>query len=368
LDPPDHVDKGTIVVERSRSAWCIILDICVEAVIERRDVKTGIAVRRSILSVVLCVVAMIAATAATLASDADYVADGLRAWMQHYQVPTASLAVMNDGELVGSFGYGGWQPGQQYRLASLSKAITGVCITRLTEQGRLAFSDKLETVLAKTFRRLGDPVDSRFRSITIEQLLTHRSGLVRDVEPFAVVPTETMESRFRQVLAARLAYDPGTSRGYSNIGYLTLGMVVEAVTGQRYEDICRHEALDPMGLIGVIDPELQQRAPNGGWMVSAIDYAKFVQVFDPDNKMLSGHTHAWLEAQAGWYGMGTFVRRMPDGFQFSHDGEVAGNLGGGSITMKRASGWTVVIIFGGAMVDADAYEALRQVIDGSLPR
>lgn len=37
---------------------------------------------------------------------------------------------------------------------------------------------------------------------------------------------------------------------------------------------------DPMGVTGVIDPELKQRAPNGGRLVSAIDYAKFVQVFD----------------------------------------------------------------------------------------
>jgi hypothetical protein len=44
---------------------------------------------------------------------------------------------------------------------------------------------------------------------------------------------------------------------------------------------------------------------------------------------LHAESHAWLEAQAGWYGMGTFVRRMSDGIEFSHTGEVAGQLGGG---------------------------------------
>jgi hypothetical protein len=66
--------------------------------------------------------------------------------------------------------------------------------------------------------------------------------------------------------------------------------------------------------------------------------------------------------------MGTFVRRVPDGIEFSHTGEVAGRLGGGSITVKRASGWTAVIIFGGPTVDTEAYRALRRVIDGSIPR
>ena len=311
---------------------------------------------------------MVGATSATLASDADYVADGLRSWMQQYHVPTSSLAVMKDGALIGSFGYGSWEPEQTHRIASLSKAITGVCIARLAQQGRLAFSDKLGTLLAETFQRLGEPVDPRFTSVTIEQLLTHRGGLARDVPPLIVVPNETMEDRFRTVLATKLAYDPGTSKGYSNIGYLTLGIVIEAVTGREYEGVCRDVALDPMGVTGMIDPALKQRAPNGGWLMSAIDYARFVQIFDDSDTMLSRHTHAWLEAQAGWYGMGTFVRRMSDGFEFSHTGEVAGQLGGGSITVKRASGWTAVIIFGGPTIDTEAYRALRDVIDGSISR
>jgi CubicO group peptidase (beta-lactamase class C family) len=331
-------------------------------------VKTGGVFRRLTLCAILCLVAMVGATSATLASDADYVADGLRAWMQQYHVPTSSLAVLKDGALTGSFGYGGWEPEQKHRLASLSKAITGVCIARLAQQGRLAFSDKLGTLLANTFQRLGEPADPRFHSVTIEQLLTHRGGLARDVPPSIVVPTETMEDRFRTVLATQLAYDPGTSKGYSNIGYLTLGIVVEAVTGREYEDVCRDAALDPMGVTGVIDPALKQRAPNGGWLMSAIDYARFVQIFDDNDTMLSRRIHAWLEAQAGWYGLGTFVRRMSDGFEFSHTGEVAGQLGGGSITVKRPSGWTAVIIYGGPTVDMEAYRALREVIDGSIPR
>jgi CubicO group peptidase (beta-lactamase class C family) len=177
-----------------------------------------------------------------------------------------------------------------------------------------------------------------------------------------------MEDRFRTVLATKLAYDPGTSKGYSNIGYLTLGIVVEAVTGREYEDVCRDAALDPMGVTGMIDPALKQRAPNGGWLMSAIDYTRFEQIFDDSNTLLSRRAHAWLDAQAGWYGMGTFVRRVPDGIEFSHTGEVAGRLGGGSITVKRASGWTAVIIFGGPTVDTEAYRALRRVIDGSIPR
>jgi CubicO group peptidase (beta-lactamase class C family) len=223
---------------------------------------------------------------------------------------------MQDGNLVGSFGFGGWQPGQPQRIASLSKAITGVCVARLAQEGRLAFRDTLGAVLAKTFQRLGEPADPRFKTVTIAQLLQHRGGLARDVPPSTVDPSETLEARFRNVMAASLAYNPGSSQLYSNIGYLTLGIVVETVTGQDYETACRREALDPMRVTGVIDPMLRQRAPNGGWLISAIDYARFVQLFDHNNPVLSPTMHAWLEAQSGWYGMGTFVRRTPDGLEF----------------------------------------------------
>ena len=81
-----------------------------------------------------------------------------------------------------------------------------------------------------------------------------------------------MEDQFRTILATKLAYDPVTSKGYSNIGYLTLGIVVDAGTGREYEGVCRDVALDPMGVTGMIDPALKQRAPNGGWLMSAIDY------------------------------------------------------------------------------------------------
>lgn len=324
--------------------------------------------RRTMLGVVLCAVALIAAASSVRASPADTLADNLQRWMQRYNVPAASLAVMQDDKLAGSYGYGGWTADQKHRVASLSKAITGVCIARLAQAGRLSFGDTLGTVLAKTFERLGEPADPRFKTITIEQLLTHRGGLARDVPPDDVVPAETMDERFQHVLAARLAYDPGRSMLYSNIGYLTLGMVAEAVTGQSYAAVCRREALDPMGVSAEIDPVLRQRAPNGGWLISAIDYARFVQIFDHNNPNLSKATHSWLETQAGQYGMGTFVRYMPDGLEFSHDGEVAGRLGGGSLSVKRASGWTAVIIFGGPTVETTAYIALRQIVDVSLPR
>ena len=62
-------------------------------------------------------------------------------------------------------------------IGSMSKPITGVCIATLIRDGKLAFTTPLRDALAGFFRRHGPPADRRLESVTIEQLLTHRSGL-----------------------------------------------------------------------------------------------------------------------------------------------------------------------------------------------
>src|SRR6185295_17543869 len=69
-------------------------------------------------------------------------------WMGQFDLRAASLAAMQDGVLVTSAGYGGMDAGKPARLASLSKAITGVCVARLIDEGRLVFGSSLGTVLA----------------------------------------------------------------------------------------------------------------------------------------------------------------------------------------------------------------------------
>src|SRR4029079_19118351 len=134
---------------------------------------------------------------------------------------------------------------------------------RLVDQGRLSFTTPLGGVLANTFRRFGQPVDPRFSAITIEQLLMHRDGLARG--PAAGPPSQDMLGTFLKTLATPLAGAPGDTMSYSNIGYLTLGVVVESVTGVEYERFCYDASLAPMKASGSIDPMLRARAPNGGW-------------------------------------------------------------------------------------------------------
>ena len=291
-----------------------------------------------------------------------------KGWLAQNQVSDASMAVMKDGAVVATFGYGAGNPSAPGRVASLSKAITGVCVATLIDQGRLSFKSDLGSVLAKTFASMGEPVDPRFKAITIEQLLTHRSGLAREAEGDAFGdPARGIDGMFSAVLKTPLQSDPGGDMLYSNIGYLTLGKVVEVVTGSDYESYCRHAALESAGVTGSIDPALRQRAPNGGWLLSAVDYAKFLQVFSPGSKVLGKTSRQWLAARTGdpAYGLGTFLRKTPHGLTVWHDGKVPARIGGGAYQVKLAVGWTAVVIFAGTLADP-AYTDLDRILFSGL--
>jgi CubicO group peptidase (beta-lactamase class C family) len=62
-------------------------------------------------------------------------------------------------------------------VASLSKAVTAVCVAGLIERGRLSFETPLSQALARTMMRVGQPADPRLSAVTISQLLVHRAGL-----------------------------------------------------------------------------------------------------------------------------------------------------------------------------------------------
>jgi Beta-lactamase/ABC transporter substrate binding protein len=190
-------------------------------------------------------------------------------------------------------------------VASLSKAITGVCIARLIDEGHLSFSSPLGVVLSGSFQKFKQPVDARFPSVTIEQLLMHRGGLVRELPPGDTEPRE-LDDMFRKVLAIPLEADPGAKMSYSNIGYRIRGKIVEVISKKSYEPYCRENVLTPMSASGSI--ERRGIGPSGGWRISPVDYAKFMEVFDPKSSLLGKESRAWLDTrhEVPTYGLGMF--------------------------------------------------------------
>lgn len=136
-------------------------------------------------------------------------------------------------------------PDTRYALGSLNKMWTAVAILHLVEEGRVDLD-------APVGRYLPDYPSVRAREeVRIGQLLTHTSGLgdFAGMEFFRSRGTlRTMNDWLALVSKQDPRFPPGTRASYSNAGYLVLGAVVEAVTGQSYYDYLKTAVFGPAGM------------------------------------------------------------------------------------------------------------------------
>lgn len=254
-----------------------------------------------------------------------------RGWLAANGIANASLVVMQGGALVGSFGYGARTAVQAVPVASLSKAITGICLSTLVDNGRLAYSDTIGNRLASFFAA-NPQQNAAVKAITIEQLLRHRSGIGVDptqTNSFANT-TSADQDIARMALASPLSTVPGSTFAYNNVNYALLGMVIQAVTGQDYETYCR-AMLAPRGAPNAhIGVGLRAMGAFGGWEISAVEYANFARAFDRSLRLLSQASYALIEtgpiiADGTSYMFGESVRRTASGRNLWHFGDWRAN-------------------------------------------
>ncbi|WP_280236218.1 serine hydrolase domain-containing protein [Nocardia cyriacigeorgica] len=161
-------------------------------------------------------------------------------------VVTAGLADIGAGEPIPA------DPPQHVRVGSVTKTFTAAIVLQLAAEGRIDLDRSIDTYLPGLLT--GDGVDGR--AITVRQILSHRSGLPEPVvapemnehraavDGITTTPVEVIGLALRQ--PARFA--PGARFEYANINYIVIGMLIEAVTGNRYTDELRDRILTPLGL------------------------------------------------------------------------------------------------------------------------
>ena len=127
----------------------------------------------------------------------------------------------------------------RFNIASMGKMFTALAIGQLVESGRLAWDDPV----GKHYPEF--PWADYADRITIEHLLSHRSGL--GGYPFGHGQTEA-ESIVESAAGEPVAFEPGTEMGYSNTGYAVLGVVIERVSGMSYFDYIRQNIFGKAGM------------------------------------------------------------------------------------------------------------------------
>ncbi|PQO27775.1 serine hydrolase domain-containing protein [Blastopirellula marina] len=192
-------------------------------------------------------------------------------FMKENDISAGSLSVMKDGKIVLHHTYG-WQDEQRqvpiredamFRVASVTKPFTAAAIRKLIRDGQISLDSKVFRLAGSDeglldFQPLGKP-DPRLKEITIDHLLHHRGGWDRDMvgdltyrekeiaQAFGVASPPGREKTVRYVMGQPLQHDPGAKYAYSNIGFLLLGLIVEKVSGQSYQQFVQQHVMQPAG-------------------------------------------------------------------------------------------------------------------------
>jgi CubicO group peptidase (beta-lactamase class C family) len=220
-----------------------------------------------------------------------------------------------------------------FRLASMTKPVTGVAIMMLIEDGKLRLTDPVSKFIpefkdmkvavarqapAGQGGRGGPATTPQFytvpaeREITIRDLLTHTSGLVSgtistaEAAKVARKPTETLADYIPRLGSIPLEFQPGSRWTYSpSAGFDTLGRLVEIVSGQTFDQFLKQRVFDPLGMKDTFFSPTEERIPrfasmyqktakglekqpdpgptryfsgSGGLRSTAEDYASFAQM------------------------------------------------------------------------------------------
>src|SRR5580700_2751462 len=137
------------------------------------------------------------------------------------------------------------KPDMVFNLASITKQFTAVAILQLVEQGKISLQDSLQKFIPD--------FPSKGHKITIENLLTHTSGIKDYMQiDYPNSNMERLDYKPKQLIDSfknfALEFEPGTKFSYSNSGYYLLGYIIEKVSGKRYQSYIEDNLLKPLGL------------------------------------------------------------------------------------------------------------------------
>ena len=181
-------------------------------------------------------------------AQTDVVDSYVKSEMTRQQIPGVALLVSRGGEVIRAQGYGmanlelqvPVKPGTIFQSGSVGKQFTATAIMMLVEEGKIG----LEDPLTKYF----PDAPATWKQVTIRELLSHTAGFTDYPKNFDMRKDYTEKDLLRIVEGIPLAFAPGTKWSYSNLGFLTLGIVIHKVTGEFYGDFLQERIFRPLGM------------------------------------------------------------------------------------------------------------------------
>jgi CubicO group peptidase (beta-lactamase class C family) len=194
----------------------------------------------------LCLLALVSAALGQNSNDS--VDQYIRGEMSNRKIPGLALLVVRDGKIVKQQGYGmanvelqaPVKPETLFQSGSMGKQFTATAVMMLVEEGKVGLDDPL----TKYF----PDAPASWNQVKVRHLLSHTGGFGDYPKNFDFRKDYTENELLKIVEGISLAFEPGTKWSYSNLGYLTLGVLIHKVTGQFYGDFLQERIFKPLGM------------------------------------------------------------------------------------------------------------------------
>ena len=320
--------------------------------------------------------------------------------MKHYNVKGLSIAVIKDHQIEWAKGYGYTDSLQTnpiitstvFQAASISKSLNSMALVKLAQEGKIDLDADINNYL----KRWKFPYDSLSNGqvITTKNLLNHSGGL--SISGFPGYATSDSIPSIIDILngtgpantaAVPSIFEPNKRVSYSGGGTTISQLMVEEVSGQKYEDYLHDQVLEPLGMSGstfrygnTINPELvptghdpagnavkgkyhnyPEKGAAGLWTTSS-DLARFVidtqlSLKNKSNKVLSKEMTELRFVpfdEKSMSGLGMFIDRFPGTDYFLHRGWNQGFIGWYIGDLKAGNGMAI-------MCNANDFAILNEV-------
>lgn len=194
---------------------------------------------------------LLAATAVAQSLDPGKVDAAVEQSMKSWGVPGAAIAIIQDDRVVIAKGYGlrdvkSRQPvtaNTLFAIGSTTKAFTTAAMAILVDEGKMNWDDRVQQHIP--FFRLSDPIANEL--VTMRDLVTHRTGLVRNDLLWYNSPWTSQEI-LRKAGHLPLAFPIRQTWSYQNIMYLAAGYAVGLAADSTWEDFTQKRIFDPLGM------------------------------------------------------------------------------------------------------------------------
>jgi CubicO group peptidase (beta-lactamase class C family) len=344
------------------------------------------------------VLALVLLLGAPTAVRADKVDDLVKAEMQRQRITGVSVAVVKDGKIIKTGGYGlanaelniPATPETVYQIGSVSKQLIAAGILILAQDGRLSVDDKISKYVEGT--------PETWKDITLRHLLTHTSGIQREAPGFNPQKVQADADVIRTAYPLPLRFAPGEKWEYSNTGYFTLADIIRTVSGEPWPAFLQKRLFQPLdmkatrtttateivanradgyiwrnGKLTNADVFLALR-PSGAFLSSVLDLAKWDAALYSDRPLTAAtREQMWTPGKLNsgvshTYGFGWEVDTVGGHKRVQHGGSLTGFRS--SIARYLDDKLTVIVLTNSGLADpgtialniADAY------IAGLLPQ